>query len=161
MILYSPKKQSKYTVGEGRTQKPMGAKGMHIGLGDTEFVNDPALWNYLVIVSVLPFHWEDDKLRTIDKPASFNFVDEARRDLGRSVKGELVRKLVQTLNPMEFSEFVEDVRLNHLEVCKFFGGDSIGLKLIIKARAYTWHRSQGHKLSTDQKTIIKMVRKKW
>jgi hypothetical protein len=131
-------------------------KDLVLGIGDKKHVDDPKLWNLLVITSKLPYLWEDKKVKPGNRPAEFVTVNEARKDLNKYIGGELIGDMVSHLNPLEFLEIVRGNSIAHLDVCKFFG-DEGGLKSIITARVYTWCLANGVPVPANARGIINMI----
>lgn len=155
MINYAPMPQDQYCFHLDFKSQAM--KDMILGIGDRKHVDDPALWNLLVITSKLPYLWEDPKVTKGDKPANFVTLAAAKEDMGAFIGSNVIRDMVKTMTPLEFLEEARSHSLYHLKLCKFFGGDEGGLRSIITARAYTWALANGIEIPTNGKAIIKMI----
>jgi len=156
MINYAPHPQEFYCLNLPFKNKMM--KELILGIGDLKHVNDPALWNLLVITSKLPYMWESSSVKKGDRPAQFATLEAAKKDITNYIGNNLIGNMVRNLNPLEFLEEVKKNILSHLELCKFFNGDEGGLKLIIEARAKTWAAANGYKLTKRDQTIIGMIK---
>ena len=154
MINYAPFDQSHYCLDLPFTTKMM--KDLVLGIGDKKHVNDPKLWNLLVITSKFPYLWEDPKTKKGSRPAEFVTINEAKKDLNKYIGDESVGDTVSHLNPMEFLKVVQGNSIAHLDICKFFG-DEGGLKSIITARCYTWALANGVSIPANGRAIISMI----
>jgi len=157
MINYAPHPQEYYCINLPFKNKMM--KELILGLGDRKHVNDPQLWNLLVITSKLPYLWEDQRVKKGDRPAQFSTIEEARSDLTNYIGDTLVGSLVRNLSPLEFLEVAKKNSLKHLKLCKYFGGDENGLRQIIAARSYTWAVANGRPIPVNGKVVIEMIRR--
>jgi hypothetical protein len=153
---YSPKPRKEYTMDFGK-KKPKSLKAYCLGLGDADCVASDELWNLLSVTSKLLYRWEDSRIKMGKRPAMFPQVDHANRDLDKKLKGVEIRKLIQTNSVDEFCDIMINSNLTHLDLCKFFRGES-QLKMIVKARQATCKQYRGKPLTRRESAIITMVK---
>jgi len=153
MICYSPKPQSEYMVSLS-SPKPKLLKKFSMGLGDPDIVETPAIWNYAVVTSKLPFMWEDKKVPMKQKPSEFPHFPAILMDMPRRIGSFRVEEAVSELGPEQFLELCKNNPVSHLEMSKFHGGES-NFRLVVMSRVYAWKKIN----TPEEKAILAMVKR--
>ncbi len=111
--------------------------GTPVGLYESYYTK-PKVLALIMIGTPLPFDFEGDKPEGERRVAFKDPIWVEETLLGR-IKGTTIGKLLTTLSPMEFYEFIEHEDLTHLPIVReYYKGLDTPFKYMVGARAVAW-----------------------